>query len=138
MICSTSLDELSHYSISGTVQVVSDLTGFRILCRNRLASYKFYRTEDYGKYVQWGLRDEFDRDKWIRNLIIGVMIMRYSPVFKQWAGPVLPLGKSVFEIDFHVNKMREIQKKYDSQVQVTWHHNEDLVTLALLDPVLTV
>ena len=58
--------------------------------------------------------------------------------FQQWAGTVVPLGKTVFEIDFHVSKMREIQKKYGSRVEVTWYHDEDLVTLASLDPVLTV
>jgi beta-ureidopropionase len=59
-------------------------------------------------------------------------------MFQQWAGAVVPLGKTVFEIDFHVSKMREIQKKYGSRVEVTWYHDEDLVTLASLDPVLTV
>jgi predicted amidohydrolase len=58
--------------------------------------------------------------------------------FQQWAGAIVPLGKTVFEIDFHVSKMREIQKKYGSQVEVTWYHDEDLVTLASLDPGLTV
>ncbi|MHC4300480.1 MAG: carbon-nitrogen hydrolase family protein [Planctomycetota bacterium] len=58
--------------------------------------------------------------------------------FQQWAGAVVPLGKTVFEIDFHVSKMRQIQKKYGSRVEVTWYHDEDLVTLASLDPVLTV
>ncbi|MHC4627174.1 MAG: carbon-nitrogen hydrolase family protein [Planctomycetota bacterium] len=58
--------------------------------------------------------------------------------FQQWAGAVLPLGKTVFEIDFHVSKMRQIQKKYGSRVDVTWYHDEDLVTLASLDPTLTV
>ncbi len=58
--------------------------------------------------------------------------------FQQWAGAVVPLGKTVFEIDFHVSKMREIQKKYGSRVEVAWYHDEDLVTLASLDPVLTV
>ena len=58
--------------------------------------------------------------------------------FQQWAGAVVPLGKTVFEIDFHVSKMREIQKKYGSRVEVAWYHDEDLVTLASLDPVLSV
>jgi predicted amidohydrolase len=59
-------------------------------------------------------------------------------MFQQWAGAVVPLGKTVFEIDFHVSKMREIQRKYGSRVEVTWYHDEDLVTLASLDPVVTV
>jgi beta-ureidopropionase len=59
-------------------------------------------------------------------------------VYQQWAGAVVPLGKTVFEIDFHVSKMREIQNKYGSRVEVTWYHDEDLVTLASLDPFLSV
>ncbi len=58
--------------------------------------------------------------------------------YQQWAGAVLPLGKTVFEIDFHVKKMREIQRKYGSRVEITWYHDEDLVTLATLGPELTV
>lgn len=58
--------------------------------------------------------------------------------FQQWAGAVLPLGKTVFEIDFHTSKIRKIQQKYGSKVEVRWYHDDDLVTLASLDPVLTV
>jgi predicted amidohydrolase len=58
--------------------------------------------------------------------------------YQQWAGAVLPLGKTVFEIDFHTSKMREIQRKYGSKVEVCWYHDDDLVTLASVDPVLTV
>lgn len=35
-------------------------------------------------------------------------------------------------------KMRQLQEKYGSKVQVVWHHDDDLVTLASLDPKLTV
>lgn len=59
---------------------------------------------------------------------------RYQP----WAGAVLPLDKQLFEIDYHTKKMREIQKKYGDRVQVAWFHDEDWVTLASLDPDLTV
>lgn len=59
-------------------------------------------------------------------------------MFRQWAGAVLPLGKRLFEIDFHVGKMRQIEKKYGQRVRVTWYHDDDLVTLASLDPELTV
>jgi len=58
--------------------------------------------------------------------------------YQQWVGAVLPPGKTVFEIDFHVGKMRKIQRKYGSRVEVTWYHDDDLVTLASLDPELTV
>ena len=58
--------------------------------------------------------------------------------YQQWAGEVLPLGKRLFEIDFHVGKMRQISKKYGPKVRVTWYHDDDLVTLASLDPEVTV
>jgi predicted amidohydrolase len=57
--------------------------------------------------------------------------------YRPWAGAVLPVGKRVFEIDFHVGKMRQIEKKYGSKVEVAWYHDDDLVTLASLDPDLT-
>jgi len=58
--------------------------------------------------------------------------------YRQWAGAVLPLGKRLFEIDFHVDKMRHLQRKYGDKVRVTWYHDDDLVTLASLDDDLTV
>ncbi len=58
--------------------------------------------------------------------------------YRAWAGAVLPLGKRLFEIDFHVGKMRQIEKKYGAQVEVAWYHDDDLVTLASLDPHVTV
>ena len=58
--------------------------------------------------------------------------------YQQWAGAVLPLGKTVFEIDFHTSKIRKIQQEYGSKVEVAWYHDDDLVTIASLDPVLTV
>lgn len=58
--------------------------------------------------------------------------------YQGWAGAVLPLGKQLFEVDFHVAKMRQLQAKYGTRVQVTWHHDDDLVSLASLDPNLTV
>lgn len=61
-----------------------------------------------------------------------------SGKYQRWAGAVLPLGKRVFEIDFHVKRMREIQRKYGRRVQVEWIHDNDWVTLASLDPDLTV
>lgn len=58
--------------------------------------------------------------------------------FQPWAGAALPLGKRLFEIDFHTAKVREIQKKYGTRVDVTWYHEDDWFTLASLDPNLTV
>jgi predicted amidohydrolase len=58
--------------------------------------------------------------------------------YRQWAGAVVPLGKRLFEIDFHTDKMRQIQRKYGDKVQIKWYHDDDLVTLASLDDGLTV
>jgi predicted amidohydrolase len=59
---------------------------------------------------------------------------RYQP----WAGAVLPLGRRLFEIDFHVLKVRELQQKYGSKVDVVWYHDDSWFTLASLDPNLSV
>ncbi len=61
-----------------------------------------------------------------------------SGKYQRWSGAVLPLGKRVFEIDFHREKMRAIQRKYGQRVQVDWIHDNDWVTVASLDPELTV
>ena len=57
--------------------------------------------------------------------------------FQRWAGAALPLGKRLFEIDFHTRKVREIQQKYGDRVEVIWYHDDDWFTLASLDPELT-
>jgi len=57
---------------------------------------------------------------------------------QQWAGAVIPVGKRLFEIDFHVQKAREIQRKYGARVEVAWRHDDDWFTLASVDPELTV
>ena len=58
--------------------------------------------------------------------------------YRRWAGAVLPVGKKLFEIDFHTGKMRKIKQKYGSKVSIQWYHDDDLVSLASLDPDLTV
>ncbi|MEQ8786481.1 MAG: carbon-nitrogen hydrolase family protein [Pirellulaceae bacterium] len=65
-------------------------------------------------------------------------VLETTGKYRRWAGAVLPVGKRLFEIDFHVGKMRRIEQKYGDKVQITWHHDDDLVTLASLDPELTV
>ena len=65
-------------------------------------------------------------------------IISQTGQYQRWAGAALPLGKRLFEIDFHVKKMRQIQAKYGSKVQITWYHNDDLCSLASLDPELTI
>ena len=57
--------------------------------------------------------------------------------YQQWASAALPIGKRLFEIDFHVKKVRQIQEKYGSRVEVVWLHDDDWFTLASLDPDLT-
>ncbi len=58
--------------------------------------------------------------------------------FQQWAGAELPLGKRLFEIDFHTKKVRRILAKYGAKVEVKWYHEDDWFTLASRDPDLTV
>jgi beta-ureidopropionase len=65
-------------------------------------------------------------------------VLSSSGHYQQWAAAALPLGKRLFEIDFHVKKVREIQQKYGSRVEVVWLHDDDWFTLASLDPDLTV
>ena len=61
-----------------------------------------------------------------------------SGQFQPYATAAIPIGKTLFEVDFHTSKMREVQKKYGSKVEVIWHHEDDWFTLASLDPDLTV
>jgi predicted amidohydrolase len=65
-------------------------------------------------------------------------IIETTGKFRRWAGAVLPLGKRLFEIDFHIDKMRKINQKYGPKVRIQWYHDDDLVSLASLDPDLTV
>ncbi len=64
--------------------------------------------------------------------------METTGPFRQWAGAVLPLGERVFEVDNNVDKMHQIEQKYGRRVRVTWYHDDDLITLASIDPALTV
>lgn len=65
-------------------------------------------------------------------------VIASSGNYQPWAGAALPIGKRLFEIDFHIKKIREIQQKYGSKVEVAWFHDDDWWTLASLDPDLTV
>jgi beta-ureidopropionase len=65
-------------------------------------------------------------------------ILSASDLYQEWASAVLPLGRRLYEVDFHVQKMRAIQEKYGSKVDVHWYHDDDWFTLASLDPDLTV
>jgi beta-ureidopropionase len=57
--------------------------------------------------------------------------------YQPWAAAVLPLGKRLFEMDYHAQKVREIQQKYGSRVEVVWLHDDDWFTLASVDPDVT-
>jgi beta-ureidopropionase len=65
-------------------------------------------------------------------------VIASSGVYQQWAAAVLPLGRRLFEVDFHIDKIRALQRKYGSKVDVVWHHDDDWFTLASLDENLTV
>jgi beta-ureidopropionase len=64
-------------------------------------------------------------------------VLSSSGHYQPWAAAVLPVGKRLFEMDYHVQKVREIQQKYGSRVEVVWLHDDDWFTLASLDPDLT-
>ncbi|MGH9427952.1 MAG: carbon-nitrogen hydrolase family protein, partial [Terriglobia bacterium] len=57
-------------------------------------------------------------------------VLASSGNYQQWAGAALPIGKRLFEIDFHTRKARERQQKYGSKVEVVWFHDDDWFTLA--------
>ncbi len=65
-------------------------------------------------------------------------VIASSGVYQPWAAAVLPLGRRLFEVDFHVDKMRALQRKYGSKIDLVWHHDDDWFTLASLDEDLTV
>jgi beta-ureidopropionase len=65
-------------------------------------------------------------------------IIEASGSERPWASAVLPLEKRLFETDFNKPKMRQLEKKYGPKVQVNWLNDDDWITLATLDPELTV
>lgn len=65
-------------------------------------------------------------------------IIDRSGKYCQWAEAVLPMSKRLFEVDYHIKKMREVEQKYGSRIELKWHHEEGWFTLASLVPDLTV
>ena len=65
-------------------------------------------------------------------------VLAASGHYQRWAAAVLPLGRRLYEIDFHIQKVRLLQQKYGPKVDVTWYHDDDWFTLASLAPDLTV
>ena len=61
-------------------------------------------------------------------------VLAASGHHQPWAAAALPIGKRLFEIDFHAEKARAIQKKYGSKVDLVFLHDDDWFTLASLDP----
>jgi predicted amidohydrolase len=78
------------------------------------------------------------RDRPSRIYDITGMELAASGRFQPWAAAALPIGKRLFEIDFHTRKAREIQLKYGDRIDLKWYHDDDWFTLASLDPELTV
>jgi len=65
---------------------------------------------------------------------ISGQVLAVSGNYQPWAAAALPIGKRLFEIDFHAEKARAIQKRYGSKVELVWLHDDDWFTLASLDP----
>jgi predicted amidohydrolase len=65
-------------------------------------------------------------------------VLAASGNHQQWAGAAIPIGKRLFEVDYHAAKTREMQRKYGSRIELVWYHEDDWFTLASLDPTLTV
>ncbi len=64
-------------------------------------------------------------------------VIAATGMFQQWADADLNLGKRLFEIDYHTEKIPALQRKYGRRVQVRWYHDEDGFTLASVDPELS-
>ena len=58
--------------------------------------------------------------------------------YQDWAEAALPLGKRLFETDYNIPKVREIQQKYGARVEIIWFHESAWFTVASLDPNLSV
>jgi len=60
--------------------------------------------------------------------------------YQQWTSAAISLDKRLFEIDYHISKMRKIQAKYGQgkRVNVHWIASSDWLTLESLDPELSV
>jgi len=65
--------------------------------------------------------------------ITGEVLAR-SGMFQPWAQATLHLGKRLFEIDYHMDKIRRVEQKYGRRVLIQWYHDEDWFTLTSVDP----
>jgi predicted amidohydrolase len=64
-------------------------------------------------------------------------VLASSGKHEPWAAAALPLGKRLFETDYHTAKARQIQQKYGSRVELVWYNEDDWFTLASVDPEMT-
>ena len=60
--------------------------------------------------------------------------------YQQWTSATISLDKKLFEIDYHITKMRKLQAKYvqGQRVNVQWIPSSDWLTIESLDPSLSV
>lgn len=65
-------------------------------------------------------------------------VLATTGFYQAWTGAVLPLDRRLYEVDGHIQKIRLVQQKYGPKVDVTWYPDDDWLTLASLDPDLTV
>lgn len=61
-----------------------------------------------------------------------------SGKYEPWAFASLNLEKIFCEIDYHVQKVKDIIKKYGRRVQIKYYHDEDWVTIESCSPDLTI
>jgi predicted amidohydrolase len=64
-------------------------------------------------------------------------VMAQSGMFQPWAQATLHLGKRLFEIDYHMDKIRKVEQKYGRRVLVQFYHDEDWFALTSIDPELS-
>ncbi len=61
-------------------------------------------------------------------------VIAQTGMFQPWADADLHLGKRLFEIDYCMEQMRQLEMKYGRRVLIQWYHDDDAFTLASLDP----
>jgi predicted amidohydrolase len=61
-------------------------------------------------------------------------VLAESGMFQPWAQATVHLGKRLFEIDYHMDVIRRVERKYGRRVLIQWYHDEDWFTLTSVDP----
>ena len=57
-----------------------------------------------------------------------------SGMFRPWVQQRLCMSQRLFELDYHLQKLRQIQLDYGQRVEVTYLHENDWATIASWDP----